>query len=120
MKFQPFEIFDGLSEQVPPVPLGSVVSRTVFENARVKVVLLGFAQGEAISESSPAHPAIFEVFRGQGQMILDTRRSSAEDEPIEEIYLVGTGSWVYVEAGTAHTLQAETELLALLTVLKTE
>lgn len=118
MKVRPFEVFDGLSDEIPPIPEGSVVSRTVLDNPRLKVVLLGFAAGEEIAEPAPEAPAIFEVWRGTGTMTLDTRRATSEDTRIEESYLVGPGSWIYVEAGTAHALQASTELVVLLTIFK--
>lgn len=136
-----FEIFDGLASQNPPIPEGSVVSRLILSNEHVKVVLVGFAPGETLSEPRPGQPAIIEVWRGEGLVTIGLDRlyedgandegddDEAKDdlnfeeppaEQIEEVYAIGPGSWVYLDAGTPHTIESKSEMILLLTLLKGE
>ncbi len=103
---QSFEVFHGLAEPMLDIPAGSVVNHIIFANDQVQVAMFGFAPGQELVGSFPAHPAIFEIWRGEGVMILD-----------EEAYEIGPGSWVYVDGMTPHTLQARSEMVALVTLL---
>ena len=104
---QSFEVFDGLIDHLPEIPAGSVVTRMIHNSARAKVTVLGFAPGQALTERSPEQPAILEVWRGDGLVVLDG-----------EAYEVGPGSWAYIEAETPHTIQSKSEMVVLLTILK--
>ena len=104
---QAYEVFDGLSQQVPEIPAGSIVSRLVFTNPRLKVSVLGFAPGEKLTEGVPEEAAILEVWRGDGVVTLG-----------DEAYEVGPGSWIFIDVGTPHTIEARGELVCLLTVLR--
>ena len=104
---QGYEVFDGLAQQVPAIPAGSVVTRMVFANPHVKVMMVGFAPGEKIIEGIPEQPAILEVWRGEGVVTLG-----------EEAFEIGAGSWVYIDAKTPHTIEARSELVCLLTLIR--
>jgi quercetin dioxygenase-like cupin family protein len=107
-----YEVFDGLANQMPEIPPGSVASQVIFLNDKVSVVLIGFPPGEELIETQPDRPAILEFWRGDGLVIL-----GSEAEGDAEAYEVGPGSWVYVDAGTPHQIQARTQMLMLLTLL---
>jgi quercetin dioxygenase-like cupin family protein len=104
-----YEVFDGLNEKLPEIPAGSVVSRRIYHNDQIKVSLLGFAPGQSLSERTPLEPAILEIWRGDGVVVLG-----------DEAFEVGPGSWVYVGAETPHSIQAKSELVILVTLLRHE
>lgn len=101
------EVHEGIKGQITHIPKGSVVSRMIHHNARLRVNLLGFAPGEKIYDSESAYPVTIEVLRGEGLVTLG-----------DEIYEVREGTWMFVEAGTPHTIEARKEMLILLTMLR--
>lgn len=96
-----------LTALVGEVPEGSIVSRLLHHDDRVKVTLFGFAPGQELTEHTSSKPAIMQVLTGEGSFGF-----GADVRP------VGPGSWAHMAPSVPHTVTARTRLVFLLTMLK--
>lgn len=99
--------FADISKEVPAVPSDSIVSRTVRDDDQVKVVLFGFASGQALSEHTASMPAIIHILDGKARLLLGGESQEAQ-----------SGTWVYMSANLAHSIIAETPVTMALYMLK--
>jgi quercetin dioxygenase-like cupin family protein len=88
------------------IPQNGTLSRTIYRDESVKIVLFGFAGGQELSQHTATVPAIIEVIQGDARVTLD----SEEKE-------LSAGSWVYMEAKLPHAVYARTDVVMLLTML---
>jgi quercetin dioxygenase-like cupin family protein len=95
--------FENLTDLMREIPEGSIVSRTLYKDKAVNVVLFGFAAGEALSEHTAAQPAIIQILSGEGTLTLGA-----------DVKAVQAGSWVRMPATTKHSLLAKTPMKMLL------
>jgi quercetin dioxygenase-like cupin family protein len=65
--------FTDLAKEIPPPDKG-ILSRTLYNDDRLKVVLFGFAQGEELSEHTASMPAILHFLQGEASVGLATTR----------------------------------------------
>lgn len=100
-----YTFLPGLADAIE-VPPDGTLSRTVYADASVKVVLFAFDAGQELSEHTAARPALLQMIRGEGRLTLgsDTRD-------------VHPGCWVHMPAGLPHSVRALTPLVMLLTLL---
>jgi quercetin dioxygenase-like cupin family protein len=101
------QLFKIILEELPVIPLDSIVSHTIANNEHVKIILFGFAAGQELSEHTSSMPAILEVIRGKGQLTIGDDHHSAD-----------VGTWIYLPPNLKHSLIAETEVAMLLYLLK--
>jgi quercetin dioxygenase-like cupin family protein len=95
-----------LAKEVPPPDKG-ILSRTLFNDDRIKVVVFGFAQDEELSEHTASMPAILHFLQGEAKLTLGTDTVDARP-----------GTWVHMPAGLKHSIQARTPVVMLLMLLK--
>jgi quercetin dioxygenase-like cupin family protein len=98
--------FTDLAQEVQPPDKG-ILSRTLFSDDRLKVVLFGFAQGEELSEHTASMPAVLHFLRGEATVTLGDDRHEAKP-----------GTWVHMPASLKHSIQARTPVVMLLLLLK--
>src|SRR5262245_19124116 len=98
--------FSDLAREAQPPDKG-IVSRTLFNDDRLKVVLFGFAQGEELSEHTASIPAVLHFLRGEARLTLDD--DAVESKP---------GTWVHMPRGMRHSIQAKSPVVMLLLLLK--
>ena len=98
--------FCDLAQEVHPPDKG-ILSRTLFSDDRLKVVLFGFAQGEELSEHTASMPAVLHFLQGEANLTLG-------DDTLE----ARPGTWVHMPAGLRHSIQAKTPVVMLLLLLK--
>lgn len=98
-----------LSALVPDVPVDSIVSRTVCDEAGGKLILFAFAAGQSLSEHTAARPAVLHFMRGEARLVLG-------DEP----QTAGPGTWVHMPANLPHSVHADTDTVMLLMLLNEE
>ncbi len=98
---------EDLQEAVSQIPPDSIISRTILNNERLKVVLFGFAPGQELSEHTASMPAILHILQGEAQLILGS--DERESTP---------GSWAYMPANLPHSVYAKTYVAMLLLLLK--
>lgn len=95
-----------LAAQVAP-PTDGTLSRTVYQDERLKAVLFGFSAGQELSEHTASTPAILQILQGDAAVTLD--RNTVDAAP---------GSWIHMPANLKHSIRAKTPVVMLLLLLK--
>jgi len=98
--------FGDLGSEVE-IPRDGILSRIILKNSDVNVTLFGFSAGQELSEHKASSPAIIQIMQGEATLTL------AGDEKAG-----GPGTWIYMPAGTAHSIVARTPMVMLLLLLK--
>jgi quercetin dioxygenase-like cupin family protein len=98
--------FSDVAQEAQP-PEKGILSRTLHNDDRLKVVLFGFAAGEELSEHTASMPAILHFLRGEARLTLG-------DDALE----AKPGTWVHMPKGMRHSIQASTPVMMLLLLLK--
>ncbi len=96
-----------LTGALPEPPVDSILSRTIYQDEQVKVVLFRFAAGQELSEHTAAVPAILHVLEGQARLVLGGQEREAD-----------AGTWAHMAAGLPHSVLARTPVSLLLTLLR--
>ena len=99
-------MFLDLAEQVT-IPEDGTISRTLYQDTGLKVVVFGFAAGQELSEHTSSSPAIMHFIQGEAQVTLGTDRSDARPN-----------TWVHMPAHLPHSIHAKTPVIMLLLLLK--
>ncbi len=95
-----------LAEEAQP-PEKGILSRTLYNDDRVKAIIFGFAQGEELSEHTASMPAILHFLQGEAKLTLDDDTVAAKP-----------GTWVHMPTGLRHSIQAKIPVVMLLLLLK--
>jgi quercetin dioxygenase-like cupin family protein len=101
-----YTAFLELVKEVRPPDKG-ILSRTLYQDDRLKAVLFGFAQGEELSEHTASMPAVLHFLHGETSLTLGDDRVEAKP-----------GTWVHMAKGLRHSIQAQTPAVMLLLLLK--
>jgi quercetin dioxygenase-like cupin family protein len=104
----PYKHFADLAAEVEP-PADGTLSRTLYQDDRLKVVLFGFAAGQELSEHTASTPAIMHFLRGEANVTLGAENVSAK-----------AGTWIHMTAQLPHSIEAKSPLVMLLLLLKGE
>jgi quercetin dioxygenase-like cupin family protein len=88
-------------------PDRGILSRTLYNDDRLKAVAFGFAKGEELSEHTASMPAVLHFLRGEARLTLG-------DDTLE----ARLGTWVHMPKGLRHSVQAKTPVVMLLLLLK--
>lgn len=97
-------ILDLAKEAEPPAD--GILSRTLFNDDRLKAVIFGFAQGEELSEHTAAKPAMLYFVKGEASVGLG-----------DDVQEAQAGTWVHMPAGLRHSIKAKTLVVMLLMLL---
>lgn len=89
------------------IPDKGILSQTLVNDERVKVVLFAFAQGEELSEHTASMPAIMHFLQGEAKVTLDLDKLEAKP-----------GTWIHMPAGLRHGIQAKTPVVMVLLLFK--
>ena len=98
-------VLDLAKEAQPPEK--GILSRTLFNDDRLKAVIFGFAQGEELSEHTASMPAVLHFLQGEAALTLGDDKHEAKP-----------GTWVHMPAGLKHSVQAKSPVVMLLLLLK--
>ncbi len=98
--------FSDLPKEVQSPDKG-ILSRTLYNDDRLKAVAFGFAQGEELSEHTASMPAVLHFLQGEARLTLGDDAVDAK-----------AGTWVHMPAGLRHGIQAKTPVVMLLLLLK--
>lgn len=90
------------------IPENGTLSRTIYADATVKVVLFGFDAGQELSEHTSSRPALLQIVRGEARLTLGSDTLDAVP-----------GTWVQMPAELRHSVQATTPVVMLLVLLPT-
>jgi quercetin dioxygenase-like cupin family protein len=98
-------ILDLAKEAEPPAD--GILSRTIFQDDRVKAVIFGFGQGQELSEHTAAKPAMLFFVKGEASVGLG-----------DDVQEAQAGTWVHMPANLKHSIEAKTPVVMLLVLLK--
>jgi len=98
--------FLDVAKEVQPPDKG-ILSRTIYNDVRLKAVVFGFGQGEELSEHTASMPAILHFLQGEAKLTLGNDSVNAQP-----------GTWVHMPAGLRHSIQAKLPVVMLLLLLK--
>lgn len=88
-------------------PADGILSRTIFQDGKIKAVDFGFGQGQGLSEHTAAKPAMLFFVKGEASISL------GDDVQEEQV-----GTWVYLPANLKHSIKANTPVVMLRVLLK--
>lgn len=89
------------------IEAGQTVSKPLYQDDQVRIVLFGFAAGQELSEHTASIPAILHFLSGEAHVTLG-------DQSIE----ASAGTLAHMPAHLPHSILAKTETCMLLTMLK--
>ena len=98
-----------LIDKLPEIPPDSIISRTVYDDEQIKVILFGFAAGQELSEHTAARPAVLHFIEGEARLELGDDKTRANP-----------GTWVHMKPRLPHSVYAETKVVMLLILLPGE
>jgi quercetin dioxygenase-like cupin family protein len=104
----PYVYFADVAAEVEP-PVNGTLSRTLYQDDLLKVVLFGFAAGQELSEHTASTPAIMQFLRGEADVTLGA-----------DHVVASSGTWVHMPAQLPHSVRAKTSTVMLLLLLKVE
>ena len=102
----PYACYLDLAAELAP-PADGTLSRTIFQDERLKVVLFGFSAGQELSEHTASTPAIMHFLSGEAAVTLGDNLVSAK-----------AGTWVHMPPNLKHSIRANTPVSMLLLLLK--
>ncbi len=95
----------GLADQ--EIPTKGTLSRVVFQDGRIRVVLFALDRGQELTEHTAALPAVVQVLTGRLRLTMAGRT--------EEMV---PGDWAHMVAGLPHSVEATEPSHMLLTLLR--
>lgn len=93
--------------QQAKVPENGILTQTLRNDDRIKVILFGFAPGQELSAHTAPYPATLTFLKGNARLKLGD-----EEQPATE------GTFVYMRPNLEHGVKAENEVVMLLTMIK--
>ena len=89
------------------IPSEGTLSRVLYKDDDIRVVLFGFDTGQELTEHTAALPAVVQVISGRAKIGYG-----------EETVIAEPGSWLRMEARLPHSVFATAPTVLLLTLLK--
>ena len=102
----PYTHFLDVATEAQP-PEKGILSRTIYNDDRIKAVVFGFGSGEELSEHTASMPAILHFLQGEARVTLD-----------EDTLEATPGTWVHMPTDLRHSIHAKTPVVMLLLLLK--
>ncbi len=89
------------------IPSDGTLSKTIYADSQIKVVLFAMDTGQELSEHTAAVPAIIQVISGAARLTLGDATVPGQ-----------AGTWTHMPARLPHSVLAETPLVFVLTMLR--
>ena len=89
------------------VPQNGILSQTLQNDERTKVILFGFAPGQELSAHTAPFPATLTFLKGEALLKLGAEEKEATE-----------GTFVYMTANLEHGIKVRSEVVMLLTMIK--
>jgi quercetin dioxygenase-like cupin family protein len=89
------------------IPKQGILSRTLYNDDQVKLVLFGFSEGQELSAHTAPMPASIYFLKGEGSLTLG-----------DEQMPVRAGSLAHMTPNLRHAIVAQTPLVMLLAMMK--
>ena len=101
-----YTLVNDLATEIEP-PSNGTLSRTIYQDERLKVVIFGFSAYQELSEHTASSPAIMHFLRGEATVTLGADSQNA-----------AAGTWIHMPAQLPHSIRAKTPTVMLLLLLK--
>lgn len=98
-----FAYLENLEALIGEIPPDSILSRTFYQDEKIKAILFGFDKGQELSEHTASTSAILYFLRGEAALTLGGEAKQAK-----------AGTWVYMPPHLPHSVVAKTPLVMLL------
>ena len=92
-----------LVSETTHIPKDSIISRTLYSDDRVKVVLFTFAAGQELSDHTSSSTAILHFISGNAKLKIGEDEIDSKDQ-----------AWLYLPPNVPHSIYAITEVTMLL------
>lgn len=102
-----YQIFQLASELQPPET--GKQTKVLADDADAKVIVFAFAAGDGLTEHVAPLPAIIQIISGVASLTVG-----------EEDVAGTSGTWIHMAARAPHSIKAQTPVVMLLTLLKSE
>ncbi|MGQ9897667.1 MAG: cupin domain-containing protein [Acidobacteriota bacterium] len=89
------------------IPENGSLSRTLYQDDDIKVVLFGFAAGQELMEHMHVVPAVLHFLEGVARVTLGA-----------EVVEAHPHTWIHIPARLPHSIRAETPVKMLVSLLK--
>ncbi|HSB17609.1 MAG TPA: cupin domain-containing protein [Bryobacteraceae bacterium] len=89
------------------IPVNGILSRTLYNDDRLKVVIFGFAAGQELTAHTAPMPAVIQILSGEARLKLG-------DDTIE----AGPGTFVRMPPQLEHGVYATSPVVMLLLMMK--
>ncbi len=89
------------------IPVNGILSRTLYNDDRLKVVIFGFATGQELTAHTAPMPAVIQILSGEARLKLG-------DDTIE----AGPGTFVRMAPQLEHGIYAKSPVVMLLLMMK--
>ncbi|MCS7061219.1 MAG: cupin domain-containing protein [Anaerolineae bacterium] len=103
---QSYVLFGNLAQEAN-VPAEGILSRTLYQDERVKVVLFGFSASQELSEHTASTPVMLHVISGEATVTFGN-----------QVHELGPNAWAHMAANLAHSVRAKTAVTMVLYLLK--
>lgn len=100
---KPSLIIPDLLTHIPDITPDSILSRTIYKDEQLKVILFAFAAGQELSEHTSTHAAALHFLQGTADVTLGEERIAA-----------AAGTWVHMPPQLPHSILATTPVIMLL------
>lgn len=102
----PYKLLADLVHQVE-TPADGTLSRTIYQDDRLKVVLFAFSAGQELSEHTSSTPAIMHFLKGESDVTLGADKVVANAD-----------TWIHMPPQLPHSIRAKTPVVMLLSLLR--
>ena len=89
------------------IPENGILSRTLHNDDRLRVVIFGFSPGQELSAHTAPMPAVLQIIQGEADLTLG-----------EDKLEVKAGAFIHMAANLKHGIVARTPLILLLSMMK--
>ncbi len=89
------------------IPRNGILSRTIYADERIKVIIFGFDTGQELSKHTASSSAIIHFLKGEATLTLG-------GESME----VSAGAWAHMQPRLEHAIVAKTPVVMLLTMMQ--
>jgi quercetin dioxygenase-like cupin family protein len=101
-----YTLVANLASEIEP-PTDGTLSRTIFQDPRLKVIVFGFSAGQELSEHTASSPAIMHFLRGEADVTLGPDKLAACE-----------GTWIHMPSQLPHSIRTKTPTIMLLSLIK--
>jgi quercetin dioxygenase-like cupin family protein len=102
----PYAVVHDLAHQLE-LPFDGTLSRTIYQDERLKAILFHFSAGQELSEHTASTPAVMHFLEGDADVMLGGDAIVASD-----------GTWIHMQAQLPHSIRAKTHVVMLLLLMK--